>query len=481
MFVDHKRPVSIFKDAGTRAPSDQELRKWHEIAWNVGVAPLLWVITPTDIRLYDCYKSPSLAEPHQSAPTEALETYSLDQARHRSQLDRACGRLATESGAFWSGPVGRRIDRRHRVDRALLAEINALEKRLINVSRSFNGQHRPVSTVDFAQRLIGRCIFTWYLLDRGLAQPFLPRDLRCDLRTMFGTSESAFRLFDWLGTTFNGDLFPIDDLESERRQLTSDHLETIQDFIDGHSLVPGRAGQGRLFRFRFDAIPINLIGSIYEQFARSSTMEQSVVHSPHYTPVEIVHFVLDPVFEGLPVGASVIDPACGYGTFLVEAFRRLVWREAGDRTPTRALVCRILYEQLFGIGNNPAALRITAFSLYLAAMELAEEPILDVRELRFDELIGRTLFESDAIRMPLPSRLADKKFDAVVGNPPWTFAGRESGSANPLVDETGHRRCPDQRFLRLARSLSGSSGHIGMIMKATPFFFCRPKSDSGAE
>ena len=476
VFIDQERPVSIFKDAGNRAPSDQQIRRWHETAWNIGVAPLLWVITPTDIRLYDCYKSPLSAEPQQSAPTEALETYSLDQARPRSQLDQACGRLATESGAFWSGPVGRRIDRRHRVDRELLAEINALEKRLIDVSRTVNDQHHPGSTVDFAQRLIGRCIFTWYLLDRGLAQPFLPRDLRCDLRTMFGTAESTFRLFDWLGTRFNGDLFPIDDLESERRQLTSGHLETIRDFIDGHSLVPGKAGQGRLFQFRFDAIPINLIGSIYEQFVRSSTTQRSIDYSLPYTPVEIVHFVLDPVFEDLPVGASVIDPACGSGTFLVEAFRRLVWREAGDRPPSRALVRRILYEQLFGIDINPAALRITAFSLYLAAMELAEEPILDVRELRFDELIGRTLFESDAIRMPLPSRLADKRFDAVVGNPPWTFAAREAGSANPSVDETGHRRSPDQRFLRLARRLSGSSGHIGMIMNATPFFSADPKA-----
>jgi len=476
VFVDRERPVSIFKDAGTRAPSDQELRKWHETAWNVGVAPLLWVITPTDIHLYDCYRSPSYAEPRQSAPTEALETYSLDQVRPRSQLDTSCGRLATESGAFWSGPVGRRIDRRHRVDRELLAEINALEKRLIDVSRTVNGQNYAGSTVDFAQRLIGRCIFTWYLLDRGLAQPFLPQDLRCDLRTMFGSAESAFRLFNWLGTTFNGDLFPLDNLESERRQLTSVHLESIRDFIDGHSLVPGKAGQGRLFRFRFDAIPVNLISSIYEQFARSSTMEQSIAHSLHYTPVEIVHFVLDPVFEGLPAGASVIDPACGSGTFLVEAFRRLVWREAGDRPPSRALVRRILYEQLFGIDINPAALRITAFSLYLAAMELAEEPIHDVRELRFDELIGRTLFESDAIKMPLPSRLAHKTFDAVVGNPPWTFAGRKAGRAKALVDETGHRRSPDQQFLRLARRLSSSSGHIGMIMKATPFFSADPKA-----
>lgn len=470
VFVDQKRPVSIFKDAGTKAPSDQEVREWHETAWNVGVAPLLWVITPTEIRLYDCYKSPSSADPQQSTPTQALESYTLDQVRPQSRLDKACGRLATESGAFWAGPVGRRIDRRHRVDRELLAEINALEKRLIEVSQSVNGQQPPGDAVDFAQRLIGRCIFTWYLLDRGLAQPFLPHDLGHDLRTMFETPESAFSLFGWLGDTFNGDLFPIDDLDSERSQLTADHLEFIRDFIDGHSLAAGKEGQGRLFRFRFDAIPINLISSIYEQFARSSAAAEAKSQSLHYTPLEIVDFVLDPVLEGLPASASVIDPACGSGTFLVEAFRRLVWREAKGRPPSRALVRRVLYEQLFGIDLNPAALRITAFSMYLAAMELAEDPVRDVGELQFDELIGQTLFESDAIKTPLPSRLADKKFDVVVGNPPWPFVGKETSTGYSTTDTLGPRRSPDQAFLRLAQRISNSSGRIGMIMKATPFF-----------
>lgn len=469
VFVDQKRPVSIFKDAGTKAPSDQQVRKWHETAWNTGVAPLLWVITPTEVRLFDCYKSPAIADPQQSTPTQALESFTLDQVRPQSRLDTACGRLATESGAFWAGPVGRRIDRRHRVDRELLAEINALEKRLIEVSQSVNRQQPRGRAVDFAQRLIGRCIFTWYLLDRELAQPFLPHDLGHDLRTMFETPESAFSLFAWLGSTFNGDLFPIDDLDSERSQLTSRHLELIRDFVAGHSLVAGTEGQGRLFRFRFDAIPINLISSIYEQFARSSAAE-SKSQSLHYTPLEIVDFVLDPVLEGLPAGATVIDPACGSGTFLVEAFRRLVWREAKDQPPSRALVRRVLYEQLFGIDLNPAALRITAFSMYLATMELVEEPVHDIRELRFDELIGQTLFEADAIKTPLPSRLAGKRFDAVVGNPPWTLVGKGSSTADSTTDMLGPRRSPDQAFLRLAQRISNSSGRIGMIVNATPFF-----------
>ena len=469
-FVDQKRPVSIFKDAGAETPSDQEVRAWHEMAWNVGVAPLLWVVTPTEVRLYDCYKSPVIDAPQQSAPTQALKTFALDEVRPQSPLDRACGRLAIESGAFWDGPVGGSIDRRHRVDRELLAEINALEKRLIEVSHSENGQQPTGRAIDFAQRLIGRCIFTWYLLDRGLAQPFLPRELAQDLGTMFESAESAFSLFGWLGSTFNGDLFPIDDLDAERSELTSSHLELIRDFIDGHSLVAGKEGQGRLFRFRFDAIPINLISSIYEQFARSSAAEEAKSQSLHYTPLEIVDFVLDPVLEGLPGGASVIDPACGSGAFLVEAFRRLVWREAKDQPPSRALVRRVLYEQLFGIDRNPAALRITAFSLYLAAMELAEEPVRDVRELRFDELIGRTLFEFDAIKTPFPKRIRDKKFDVVVGNPPWTFVGKGNSAVSSVTDMASPRRSPDQAFLRLAQVISNSAGRIGMIMKATPFF-----------
>ncbi len=59
VFAAQNTPASIFKDAGTREPSIDDMKRWHEAAWNIGVAPLLWIITPTSVRLYDCYASPA--------------------------------------------------------------------------------------------------------------------------------------------------------------------------------------------------------------------------------------------------------------------------------------------------------------------------------------------------------------------------------------------------------------------------------------
>jgi hypothetical protein len=129
VFSAQSVPTAIFKDAGDAAPSEQQLAQWHEAAWNVGVAPLLWIITPTDVRLYDCYASPAKASPQQIA-TEPLDVFSLQAEDRLRSLDAMCGRYATETGAFWSSAIGKRIDRRHRVDRQLLDEINALEDRV---------------------------------------------------------------------------------------------------------------------------------------------------------------------------------------------------------------------------------------------------------------------------------------------------------------------------------------------------------------
>ncbi len=476
VFKAQNTPTSIFKDAGSQDPSVGDLKRWHEAAWNIGVAPLLWIITPTEVRLYDCYASPS----ERSAQTDPapIDRFVLASEERLRILDSMCGRLATETGAFWSSAVGEKINRRHRVDRDLLAEISALEDLLTQAPTSVQTRQGLVKSVrpiprDIAQRFIGRCIFTWYLLDRGIAQPFLPKSLPDDLSKMFGSTASAFTLFDWLRTTFNGDLFPMDDPGAEREYLTDLHLALIRDFSDGRSLVAERRGQGRLFKFRFDAIPIDLISSIYQQFARSTAAGNAASQGLHYTPVELVHLALDPVFEGLQADARIIDPTCGSGAFLVEAFRRLVWRATGGQPASRKLVRSILNTQLFGIDINRSALGIAAFGLYLAALELDEEPISDIRDLKFDRLIDTTLFDADTIGDTLPAKLTAVKFDAVVGNPPWTFVRRPGGAPKRKPDEARSlrpRRSPDQEFLSIAADFAGEKGRIGMVMKATPFF-----------
>lgn len=472
VFSAHSAATSIFKDAGDEHPEETDIRAWHEAAWNIGVAPLLWIVTPTDVRLYDCYSSPPSGDGTANTPP-VLDRFVIDAADRLRALDATCGRLATETGAFWSSPIGSKINRRHRVDRELLSEISALEQRLVELTPDDGEPRTRALARDLAQRFIGRCIFTWYLLDRGLAQPFLPPNLRPDLSIMFVNPESAFQLFDWLRSTFNGDLFPMDDPGAEREHLTPAHLSYLRDFIEGRSLIPERHGQGRLFRFRFNAIPVDLVSSIYQQFARSSAAEEAASQGLHYTPVELVHLTLDPVFEALPEKARIIDPACGSGAFLVEAFRRLVWRASGGKPASRKLVREILYNQLFGIDINRSALGITAFSLYLAALELDEEPVCDVKDLKFDHLIGETLFEADSLAEPLPDALLTQPFEAVVGNPPWTFVGQRGASPKRAKGDLGTarpRRSPDQAFLSLAAKLAGEAGRIGMIMKATPFF-----------
>jgi hypothetical protein len=477
VFSAQTTPLAIFKDAGTSEPTANQIVNWHEAAWNVGLAPLLWIITPTEIRLYNCYSSPAKGISPELAD-QPLDRFSLSSEERLNTLEAMCGRFATETGAFWSSVIGQKIDRRHRVDRELLAEINALEERLTDLPPASkipvdDARVEIKASRDFAQRLIGRCLFTSYLIDRGIAQPFLPSSLSTPVAQMFGSVDSTFALFRWLRTTFNGDLFPMDDPGAEQLRLSVAHLELVRDFIEGRSLVPGNSGQGRLFRFRYDAIPVDLISSIYQQFARTSAAEDAHVQGLHYTPVELVHLTLDPVFEALPPNARVIDPTCGSGAFLVEAFRRLVWKNARGKSASRALVRRILYKQLFGIDINRSALGIAAFSLYLAALELDEEAVTDVADLKFHRLIDQTLFYADTVHDELPVAITKTPFDAVVGNPPWTFV-RQTTPLPKRVEEDEKtarpRRSPDQAFLNVAAKLAGKSGRIGMIMKASPFF-----------
>ncbi|MXW21350.1 MAG: SAM-dependent DNA methyltransferase [Gammaproteobacteria bacterium] len=473
VFSAQSVPTSIFKDASERFPSESEIYRWHEVAWNIGVAPLLWIITPTQVRLYNCYASPVQPELRTNKGPVPLERFVVDSEDQLRELNAACGRLATETGAFWSSAIGKQINRRHRVDRELLSEIDALEQCLVDLTPETEGVEARALARDLAQRFIGRCIFTWYLLDRGLAKPFLPAELPHELNAMFGTPSTAFALFGWLQKKFNGDLFPMKDPEAERKHLTVKHLEYIREFVEGRSLLPQSKGQGRLFKFRFDAIPIELISSIYEQFARTGGEEDAESQSVHYTPVELVHLTLDPVFEGLPSSARVIDPACGSGAFLVEAFRRLVWRATGSKPASRKLVREILHNQLYGLDINRSALGIAAFSLYLAALELDEEPISDISDLKFEHLINKTLFETDTLANRLPRAIIANHFDAVVGNPPWTFVGREGKSPKRVKGDPvtyRPRRSPDQAFLEVGARLAGETGRIGMIMKATPFF-----------
>ena len=72
----------------------------------------------------------------------------------------------------------------------------------------------------------------------------------------------------------------------------------------------------------------------------------------------------------------VLDPCCGSGHFLVEAFELLVrLRMAEERLAVEEAIRAVLRDNLFGLEIDPRCTQIAAFNLALAAWRLAGDPI----------------------------------------------------------------------------------------------------------
>jgi hypothetical protein len=431
------------------------IASWHRDAWNLGLAPLLWIISPTRVQLYNAYERP--ASRH-DARAHLLKTFNLVE-QELSKLDDYAGRLAMASGRFWANET--RVSRDGRVDIQLLHDLQEVEKRLAsdNLARQF------------AQSLLGRSIFARYLIDRQIVKSDILSKFGSDtLSGLFSNHDSAYRFFDWMRNTFNGDMFPVND--RERTAVKLKHLKLISETLAGTSPV---TGQMSLWAYKFDVIPIELISSIYEQFAHSYDGNDAQGDGLHYTPVSLVHLILDEVMRGTANDARVLDLTCGSGVFLVEAFRRLVTLKAGGAPVTRLLIRSTLREQIFGVDKNEAAIRVASFSLYLAALELDPDPS-PPEALKFDPLIGRNLFVADAFgiaSVPEARKQFSKPFEIVVGNPPWTFRGGKPSKPvwpNGMPEQPLPPRSQDFAFVWHSLNFASEQTKFGVVLRATPFF-----------
>ena len=474
-------------------PDDDRVAEWRREVWNQGFAPLLWVVSPDRIDLYNGFGRPQAsgdAAAHRLRTFRAVES-ALD------ELDAFAGRLAMETGRFWQ--QARVVDRRTSVDRQLLSDLAALERDLVAA-----GLDRAA-----AQGLIGRSIFTQYLVDRKIVTvERLKREYgRNALSAVLRDRRATERLFDWLRDTFNGDMFPFDGALLP----DAEHLGRVADFLDA---VDPESGQGTLFPYQFDVIPVELISSIYEQFAHAEpcTPGRESETDVFYTRLSLVSLVLDEITDGLTGTETVLDLTCGSGVFLVEALRRLVALRAQGRTLDRNLIRSTLHGQIHGVDVSEAAVRVAAFSLYLAALELDPDP-QPPEALRFEPLIGRTLHVGDAWEIdkvpaarpvltegeapkkfdldPGPTRSAarpvamsegeaPRKFDVIVGNPPWSYRGQASTAARRRrAGRDGPRppRGESLDFVFRALDFASDATRFGLVLSAVQFF---SRSGTGA-
>ena len=455
--------LTVYFKFAPAVPPDEEVASWRREIWNQGFTPLLWVVSPERIDLYNGFGQPRESGDATAHRLRKFETI----AGALDDLDAFAGRLAMETGQFWQHERAAGINRKTSVDRQLLSQLSALEGNLVAAELDRSD----------AQGLIGRSIFAQYLIDRRIVtdqhlhsecgQDALPAVLR--------DAEATSRLFAWLRDTFNGDMFPSEDSTVP----DAVHLRQVADFLDG---VDPRSGQGALFPYQFDVIPVELISSIYEQFAHADrpAAGRRAETDVFYTRLSLVSLVLDEVMDGLTGKETVLDLTCGSGVFLVEALRRLVHLRAGGRAPSRALIRSTLHRQIRGVDISDAAVRVAAFSLYLAALELDPDP-QPPQALRFEPLIGTTVVVGDAWDATgTPAGLAalteagePRKFDVIVGNPPWSYRGKAATAARRERGGRQDARSPRGEsldFVRRALDFAADETRFGLVLSAMPFF-----------
>lgn len=519
-FVD-REPVVVFAKTADTTPV--ALRALYERVWCMSRPQLLFLACPGELLVLDLTKAPP-------KPDESIKDHSrlIAVARSIAEVQVKLAnyhRERVETGVLFG--EDRFSNSLNRSDRALIRDLKTVRQQLAAVSTR-RGFKKPI--LRDLHSLIGRAIFIRYLEDREILTPAYfenvasrrkewtkllaqaptapaiePRLAENRFLRVLQNKDFAYALFDQMAVDFNGDTFPIDD--DERERIQQDHLDQLRGFLLGNM-----TSQQELFFFayRFDVIPIELISTIYEEFYNEREGKNRNQGS-HYTPPALVEFVLAQTLtpDVLAQKPRVVDPACGSGIFLVESFRRIVrylCAEQGGRRVSRPQLRKILREQIAGIDINEEAVRVAAFSLYLAFLhyqsprEINNERRLPYlkwcaeaerkkREKKtpdaqfFDILLDANSFEVIAGKYPaeVTKRFGRGCASIVVGNPPWGYPKKEDEEGRKAMAATtawcqakegrplGDKEL-SQAFIHLTLALLRPGGKAGLLVSSGVFF-----------
>jgi hypothetical protein len=427
-------PVVYFKDIPR--PTQDQLRKLQCQLWNQSIAPILVVITLTEVLVYSGLALPAKDDEPVNEDNRLVEAFNrlADALKIRQFVQ------TVELGEFFrTNPKS--FDPEHKVDRYLLENLDAA--RTLLEGESLDGRLDTPAV----HALLGRTIFTCYLVDRGIINGSYFKKVGAagsrsllDVFTRYLPDQSRnilFKLFKELRADFNGDVFE-GDLEAEELLLEPRHIALLARFLNGDNVANAQRSLG-FWAYDFEFIPIETISGIYESFLNAEAPEKKRESGAYYTPRFLAELVLDTALEGESsvLEKRCLDAACGSGIFLVGLFNQMAeeWRrrnqEATYDMHANALI-DILLKNLFGVDQSLIACRITAFSLYIALLDQLSPS--DIQKLQKkgkflphlvalkngsqDQNSGSNIFYGDFFDETL--QIPTDGFHLVVGNPPWS-------------------------------------------------------------
>ena len=212
--------------------------------------------------------------------------------------------------------------------------------------------------------------------------------------------------------------------------------------------------------FDWSEISPTIFGAVFESTLNPETRRSGGMH---YTSIENIHKVIDPLFlndlreelndalayknektrnEALDkfqehIGSlTFLDPACGSGNFLTETYlslRRLeneaiASKQKGMMALDLGDVVKVSINQFYGIEINDFAVKVATTALWIAESQMLQETSkLLSKELDFLPLKNYTnIYEGNALRVNWNEVVPNTKCDYIMGNPPFVGSSIKS-------------------------------------------------------
>ncbi len=208
--------------------------------------------------------------------------------------------------------------------------------------------------------------------------------------------------------------------------------------------------------FDWSEISPTIFGAVFESTLNPETRRSGGMH---YTSIENIHKVIDPLFlndlktefaqiqeikqagprkqalqtfQDKLASLTFFDPACGSGNFLTETFLSLRRLEnkviqamyGGENILTFDILIKVNIAQFYGIEINDFACTVAKTALWIAESQtLKETSAIAGRAMDFLPLkTNAYIHEGNALRVDWSEVIAPEKLSYIIGNPPFVGA-----------------------------------------------------------
>ncbi|QQG40145.1 MAG: N-6 DNA methylase [Candidatus Aenigmatarchaeota archaeon] len=386
-----------------------------------------------------------------------------------------------------------RLKKRVTIDKPLLEDLMHIRSLVAgDIEKSYPDKYELNERDEIIQRIIDRLIFIRRCEDVGMNPEGQTLE---EIKHL--SDEKAYpklkQLFAKYNDVYDSGLFSIGtDNDCDRITIDGSIIHKLVGY-----LYESKNGQ---YIYNFDWIDADVLGQVYEQYlgkilaqtkSGKTKLKEGQAHRKeqgiYYTPTYIVNYIIKNT-----VGAklkerkinvndiSILDPACGSGSFLIKAFDEMYnYRRGKGGTDQRkfdtqgiySIKTEILKNNIFGVDLDNKAVEIAKLNLLLKAAEngrrLPKE--LDAHVKRGNSIIDdEKVVGADAFRWESEFTDIVKQggFDIIIGNPPYGAELKENEREyiSRKYETAKSYKNTALVFIEKSMNLLKDGGYFGMIV-----------------